>query len=279
LLVPWRQLDTAALVGAIILVFVSYGVRAVRVYDYFRAQFPQQLAGGLPLCLHLSLQHNLLNNLLPMRSGELSFPLLMSRYFAVPAKRSLPVLLWFRLLDLHTLALLAALIIGADLIGQTMTLLLTAIWLLLPWLGYRLYRPWLQRIGDRPGRGWGLLRHILHSLPHSPASFWRSWWWTLLNWVIKLAVFAWVLSLFIDIGLGPAWLGATFGDLTSVLPIHGIAGAGTYEAGVMAGLLPFHIAPAAALTAAVNLHLFVLSCTILSGLVSLMLPKRIAAEA
>jgi uncharacterized membrane protein YbhN (UPF0104 family) len=279
LLAPWRELDSAALVGAIILVFVSYGVRAVRVYDYFRAQFPQQLAGGLPLCLHLSLQHNLLNNLLPMRSGELSFPLLMSRYFAVPAKRSLPTLLWFRLLDLHTLALLAALVTGADLIGQTTTLLLSAIWLLLPWLGYRLYRPWLQRIGDRPGRGWGLLRHILHSLPHSPASFWRSWLWTLLNWVIKLAVFAWVLSLFIDIGLGPAWLGATFGDLTSVLPIHGIAGAGTYEAGVVAGLLPFHIAPAAALTAAVNLHLFVLSCTILSGLISLMLPKRIAAAA
>lgn len=276
---PWRELDGAALVGAIILVFVSYGVRAVRVYDYFRAQFPQQLAGGLPLCLHLSLQHNLLNNLLPMRSGELSFPLLMSRYFAVPAKRSLPVLLWFRLLDLHSLALLAALVIGGDIIGPAATLAAVMVWLLLPWLGYRLYRPWLQRIGDRPGRGWGLLRHILHSLPHSPASFWRSWLWTLLNWVIKLAVFAWVLSLFIDIGLSPAWLGATFGDLTSVLPIHGIAGAGTYEAGVVAGLLPFHIAPAAALTAAVNLHLFVLSCTILSGLVSLLLPKRIAATA
>ena len=102
--------------------------------------------------------------------------------------------------------------------------------------------------------------------------FWRSWLWTLLNWGIKLAVFAWVLTLFLEMPMTTAWIGATVGDLTSVLPIHGIAGAGTYEAGVVAGLAPFGIEAAAGLQAAVNLHLFVLGCTLLSGLVSLLLP-------
>jgi len=41
---------------------------------------------------------------------------------------------------------------------------------------------------------------------------------------------------------------------------------------VVAGLLPFEIDAANALQAAVNLHLFVLGCTLLSGLLSLALP-------
>jgi len=66
-----------------------------------------------------------------------------------------------------------------------------------------------------------------------------------------------------------ALFGAIAGDLTSVLPIHGVAGAGTYEAGVMAGLLPYGVAPQPALAAAVNLHLFLLGTTLAGGAVSL----------
>jgi hypothetical protein len=270
LLKPWRELQATPLAGAIILVFVSYGLRALRVYDYFRSE----MHGRFALCLRLSLQHNLLNNLLPMRTGELSFPLLMSRYFSIAPTRSLPTLFWFRLLDLHTLLTLGLLVAGSAWLGTAGSLLATLVWLPLPWLAFRLYQPWLGAIGERPGRLWSLLRHMLHSLPQQTDHFWRSWLWTLLNWLIKLAIFAWVLSLFVDISLAAAWMGATAGDLTSVLPVHGVAGAGTYEAGVVAGLVPFQVAAAASLTAAVNLHLFVLGCTLLSGLLSLLLPRH-----
>lgn len=275
LLTPWKNLSLAPLVAAIILVFLTYGLRAFRVYDYFRPQ----ISGQFVLCLHLSLQHNMMNNLLPMRTGELSFPVLISRYFAIPAKQSIPTLLWFRLLDLHSLALLALLITGHEIIGLTPTLVITALWLILPWAGYHLCRSWLNKIENRSGRAWTILQHTLQSFPQTPARFWRSWLWTLLNWILKLAVFAWVLGLFVETSFAAAWLGAIGGDLTSVLPIHGIAGAGTYEAGVVAGLIPFGISPAEALVAAVNLHLFVLGCTIVSGLASLILPKKIAEKA
>ena len=46
-----------------------------------------------------------------------------------------------------------------------------------------------------------------------------------------------------------------------MLPIHGVAGAGTYEAGVLAGLIPWAVDQKVALAAAVNLHLFVLGTT------------------
>ena len=100
----------------------------------------------------------------------------------------------------------------------------------------------------------------------------RAWFWTLFNWVVKLAVFAWILILFAPL-LSPAvaLLGAIGGDLTSVLPVHGVAGAGTYEAGVMAALLPFGVPAAQALMAAVNLHLFMLGLSLAGGALALAL--------
>jgi uncharacterized membrane protein YbhN (UPF0104 family) len=269
LLAPWKDLDILSLLSAVGLVFVTYALRALRIYDFFRAKMRNRFR----LTLRLSLQHNMLNNLLPMRTGELSFPILMSRYFSVPAMRSIPALLWFRLLDLHTLVALALLVAGTSVMSPAITTAATALWLVLPWLGFRLYRPWLKLSEDRQGKFWSILRMILQSLPQNHVMFWRSWMWTVLNWMLKLAVFAWVLMLFIDTDFGAAWMGATAGDLTSVLPIHGIAGAGTYEAGVVAGLLPFGSKPAEALTAAVNLHLFLLSCTVISGILGRGLPK------
>ena len=270
LLSPWHSLAPGYLAAGIILIFLSYSLRALRVYDYFLAD----TRGQFGVCLRLSLQHNLLNNLLPMRAGELSFPVLMARCFSVPAMRSVPALLWFRLLDLHTLIAFALLVISEPFIGQTLGALLGLAWMTLPWLGFKLYGAWQLRLTHHTGKFGILMRRVLESLPQQPHLFWRSWLWTLLNWSIKLAVFAWILTLFSEIPLSTAWIGATVGDFTSILPIHGMAGAGTYEAGVVAGLAPFGIKPTEALQAAVNLHLFVLGCTLLSGLLSLLLPRQ-----
>lgn len=267
LLAPWREVPPAAIAVAAALTFASYWLRALRFYDYFRAD----MAGRFALCIKLMLQHNLLNNLLPMRSGELSFPLLMSRYFAVPLQRSLPALLWFRVLDLHTLAVVA--LLAATGVALPLVLLGLALWLPLPWLAFRFaarLQRWLGR-RPQPGRVARLAAELLRGLPQHRGAFWRAWGWTVLNWLVKLAAFAWVLRLFADSGWAAAVMGAIAGDLTSVLPVHGIAGAGTYEAGVVAGLLPYGVAAAVALAAAVNLHLFLLATTLAGGAVSLMM--------
>jgi len=269
LLRPWRELSPLMVLGAGAVVFVSYAVRALRLYDYFRTD----MSGAYGLCLRLFLQHNMLNNLLPMRSGELSFPWLMSRYFSVQPIRSLPALLWFRLLDLHTLlaiALTVTLFNSRDLVLGGGLLL----WVSMPYLGYRLSGR-LQRVIARRTRSrlWRLALRLLESLPQSPRDFWASWLWTVLNWLVKLAAFSWVLLFFIDTGLAAASLGVIAGDLTSVLPIHGVAGVGTYEAGVVGGLLPFGVDADEALSAAINLHLFLLGSAVLGGLLSILLPR------
>ena len=270
LLAPWRTLQPAPLAAAIILVFFTYGLRALRVHDYFR----DDTRGHFATVLRLSLQHNLLNNLLPARSGELSFPLLMSHHFAIPPLRSVPALLWFRLLDLHTLLACGLLVTGDALLGPGWAWPLTLGWMLLPWLGFRVFAPRLARWRQPEGRLAVRLHQAAQALPLDAPLFWRSWLWTLLSWGIKLAVFAWILGLFASMGTVAAWVGVIAGDLTSVLPVHGVAGAGTYEAGVVAALLPFGIDAKSALQAAVNLHLFILGGTLLAGLLSLALPAR-----
>jgi uncharacterized membrane protein YbhN (UPF0104 family) len=269
LLAPWRDLPVVETIMAAALILVSYWLRAVRFYDYFRSD----MAGRFALCIKLMLQHNLLNNLLPMRTGELSFPVLMTRYFAVPVLRSMPALLWFRVLDLHTLGIFALLAVhGAAWPVTTGALVL---WLPLPWLSFHFGGRWRRALQhhDRK-RAYRLLSRLLQGLPHEPAAFWRAWGWTALNWLVKLGVFVWVLRQFVPITFPAAAMGVIAGDLTSVLPVHGVAGAGTYEAGVVAGLLPYGVAGQAALAAAVNLHLFLLGTTLVGGIISLFIGGR-----
>jgi glycosyltransferase 2 family protein len=266
LLAPWLLVPVGQIAVAAVLILISYWLRAVRFYDYFRTE----MAGRFALCIKLMLQHNLLNNILPMRTGELSFPVLMTRYFSVPALRSIPALLWFRAMDLHTLGFFGVLAVPSAAWPWPLATIALALWLPLPWLSFHFSSRWrhaLQRHDQKPA--YRLLSRVLQGLPQAPAAFWRAWGWTALNWVFKLGAFVWVLRLFIPISLPAAWMGSIAGDLTSVLPVHGLAGAGTYEAGVVAGLLPYGVAAQPALAAAVNLHLFLLGTTLVGGAISL----------
>lgn len=267
LLAPWQAVSWLALLWACVLVFVSYILRAVRLYDYFHPH-------SFIACLRLMLLHNLFNNFLPMRAGEVSFPVLMQRYFQISVAQSTATLLWFRGLDLHSLGALALLALASHGLSALSTTALMLAWLSLPWWVYRWQQTGLQRLYHCLSPRWHpLLDKIQAGLPQQARAFWRAWWWTLLNWTVKLGVFAWVLSLFVSVPSTSALLGAVGGELSSVLPIHGVAGVGTYEAGIVAALLPFGLDTRTATQAAVNLHLFLLGVCLLGGVVALLLKK------
>ncbi|MFO8174635.1 MAG: lysylphosphatidylglycerol synthase transmembrane domain-containing protein [Gemmatimonadota bacterium] len=267
LLAPWKEIPPGSLGVALFLVLVSYALRTVRIHQYFAPA----TTGAFTRSFRLVLIHNLFNNLLPMRSGEASFPLLMKRDFQVPFARSVPGLFYLRLLDLHFLLFLGAVVFapGRGIPGWAAP----AVLLPLPVLGFLLQK-WVQ---DRVGSGaMGAGRRVtwLEGLPRSRRLFLGTWLWTGINWSVKLLVFAWILRAFSPVSYPTALLGSITGELSSVLPFHGLAGAGTYEAGVMAGLLPMGVGMEAALAGAVNLHLFVLGTSILSGLLALPLSRR-----
>jgi uncharacterized membrane protein YbhN (UPF0104 family) len=267
-LAPWQQLPLERITLAVLLVLLSYVIRTVRLVAFFGVE----LRGRFSVALRLTLINNLWNNLLPT-FGELSFPILMQRYFIISPARSLPALLWFRLLDLHAILLLAVLSLmlhrdswwpAASLIA----LLTLAIPLIYRWLP--------TSIGYFEHKSTGGLKEKLSKLRKALPTSWRllllTSWWTLVNWALKLMVFAWIIQQFVAINFGQSLLGAIGGELTSVLPVNGIAGTGTYEAGVVAALLPAEIGHQEALKAAVNLHLFLLSCTLLSAFLSYLVP-------
>jgi uncharacterized membrane protein YbhN (UPF0104 family) len=271
LLLPWREVAIPLLLLIMCLVLSSYAVRAQRLYSYFREEMRERFR----LAFKLMLQHNLANNFLPMRSGEVAFPVLMSRYFEIPLARSMPALLWLRLLDLHTLVLLGLWAVGNQWLGQALLGVVMVVWLFLPWGGFLANHWLLARIDPAAaGRLQTLLRKILDGAPKESRRLLKIWLWTLLNWLVKLFAFAWLLALFADLQTSQAMLGVIGGELTSVLPVHGIAGAGTYEAGIVAALLPFDIETETALGAAVNLHLFLLGVTLIGAAVSLLLRDR-----
>jgi uncharacterized membrane protein YbhN (UPF0104 family) len=264
LLSPWREVPPGALATAVLLVLASYCIRTVRIHLYFSPA----TAGGFLRTFRLIILHNLFNNLLPMRSGEASFPLLMKREFQVPFGRSVPGLFYLRLLDLHFLILLGALVFTP---GRGLWVWILPVLLLpLPLLGFQV-QTWLQE-RVRSGHS-GRLRGVtwLEGLPRSPGVVLTAWTWTAVNWSVKLLVFAWVLQVFVPVPFTWALLGSVTGELSSVLPIHGLAGAGTYEAGVMASLVPLGVDLQPALAGAVNLHLFILGTSFVSGILALML--------
>ena len=212
-------------------------MRAHRIKDYF----PRETAGRFLWLFRVTQVHNILNIMLPLRTGETSFPLLMRSEFGVPLAHGTSALLVLRLLDLH--ALLAA--AGVGLVAGAGY----SLWACGLWLAF-LVSPLAALSVPRSGAGHGAARdfrqrfsklvdEIDDGIPRDLAAFIRAWVLTVLNWGVKVLVLAWVLGL---MGVGPiaaCFGGALGGELSSVLPVHAPAGVGTYPAGIAAGAAAF----------------------------------------
>ena len=265
LLSPWAAIPLSGLALAIALMLASYMLRAWRVADHFA------IRGHFGTVLSLNLQHNLWNNLLPMRAGELSFPLLMRQKFGTDPAYALAGLFWIRLVDAQVLAALAlgSLLWLAKI--EALALLLVLIALLAPF-GFWVTRHWLTtRVASmHRGKLHTLFNKALAGLPRDARHFAVGVGLTWANWLLKLAALAWVLRQFVPITWTGAGLGVLGGEVTSVLPIHAPGGFGTYEAGMLAALLPQGLNLANATTAAINTHLFLLGTSLVFGLLAML---------
>ena len=271
LLEPWQRLPATTLLPALGLLLSSYLLRAVRL----QAMLGDAPGVTLGRSLRLTVEHNFLNNLLPMRAGELSFPVLAGRYCGLGLGRSVPALLLFRVLDLHSILWLGLVCLGwaAGRPGlAALGLLLLAAVAPAYLLARRLSRH--LEAGESPGRLRRAAVTLLAALPERGGRFALLLGLSVANWAVKLATLAWLLAAMAGVGPVAAWLGATGGELSSVLPVHGWAGFGTYEAGITLGLAAAGARLADALPVAVNLHLVVLGTSVATGLVSIALPNR-----
>lgn len=270
----WESAGLGSALIALAALLGTYVLRTWRIYDYF----PTETAGRFGTLLRLAQVHNLLNIMLPFRSGEASFPLLMKREFDLPLARGTAALFVMRLFDLH--ALLAAAGIGLVLqtsgtIGAHWAWVIWFAFLILPAIGFAL-RGLAMRLAAKvlPAKAEKLLAEIEAGLPVDRNAFARAWCATLVNWFTKIAVLAWVLCLLGGLPVPAGFGGALGGELSSVLPVHAPAGVGTYPAGISAGAIAFGaVATGPALEelgqAAVNTHLLVIVSSLIGTALSL----------
>lgn len=227
--------------------FLTYALRALRVLH----EFGEQTRGRFLACLKLVLTHNALVNLLPMRSGEFAFPLLLKRDFGVPLSRAAGSLLWLRVQDAFVLAALAVAGwpgLGAGLRAAGLVLL-AACGLAMPTAAQWL----LKRVQSDK------LVPIAAALADAARHARIGWLWTIANWAVKLFVLSAVLAHLIGTGACIGLSGTIGGELSALLPVQGVAGFGSYEAGVAGALALSRVPLAEGLQAAFSLHLLVLA--------------------
>jgi len=245
--------------------FLSYVLRALRVHDEFRLHARSRFGS----CLRIVLIHNAMVNIVPFRGGEAAFPLLLRQTFGTPLGRAIASLFWFRLQDAFVVAILAVVIWPG--LPTLVRIVGVAVLIATAWA--------LPRWANAPHR------HSQDYLPDSKVSRIREafaestrharfgWLWTISNWSVKLAVQAWLLAQLLGTSAAVGGAGVLGAELASILPIQGVAGFGTYEAGAAAAMLPNGIALASGLQAALALHLVVIASALVAGAIAWLIPS------
>ena len=236
ILAQWGKVGILPILLALALLTGTYFLRTWRIYDYF----PKETGGHFTALFRVTQVHNLLNIMMPFRTGETSFPVLMRSEFGIPLARGTSALFVMRLLDLH--ALLAAAGIGLAL-ASSYSVLAWVAWLafvLLPVAGFALRRPLIKYAAKAlPKKAQTLVHELERGLPANAGAFARAWLTTVVNWLVKVLVLAWALRLMNVTPLSASFGGALGGELSSVLPVHAPGGVGTYPAGITAGAMAF----------------------------------------
>jgi len=267
----WSNWSLTSTLIALVLMFCTYLVRAYRIRDYFRDYSRVSFSESI----RITLIHNLANNLLPMRSGEASFPLMMRSSFDLPLSMTTGTLLFFRVLDLQVLLALGAIAwiwqLHSNLIGWSAWVVFVLSPLVL--IQGRTYIE-SKILVLLPRKLEELSKKILSGTPQSFDPLIRTLALTWLNWSTKIIVFAWILMSFAELELVQAITGAMGGELSSVLPFHAPAGVGTYEAGVVAGAALTGSSIDSSVAAAVNLHILIILGTLIGGVIAPLINQK-----
>lgn len=262
----------SAILPAVLGLFASYALRALRIWDEFR----HDTALNYLDCLRLMLIHNAFVNLLPLRSGELAFPILLKRHAGIDYARSTGSLLWWRLQDISLLLGIAALTWPE--LHPAIRALVLAGWFALLFAGTGYARRYQARLhapfGSRPEMPTtNVFAKLLVALAQATHASRRGWLWTIANWSVKLVAQAILLAALLPAGLRVAAVGVLGAEAAAVLPVQGLAGFGSFEAGAAAALATQGYAFSDGLRVALVLHLFVLACAVLASFPAWLLPR------
>ncbi len=253
---PVRTMLIVFLLGA-----VSWFLRGLRTYILFEK---------VPLAqsLGMSFVHNTANNLAPMRLGELVLPALARWMGNIEFSVGLTGLVWIRLLDFISLIGISVCIILLPSAGAIMLALLAALIFLTPLLLAvvvpKIQHIWLPRILKNA-------RDQLIFEARNGRRLQQMWRLTILAWLSKLVSMGILLAALSGIPMTDLMATILGAELSSILPVHGLAGAGSYEIGGVLGSSLIGLSPILALEITIQLHIYVLSLTMVFGILGVLL--------
>ena len=266
-----RELSLPFLALSLLLYTLTYYFRAKR----FTVFFPQIETKDLAAVMAV---HTFFNNLLPFRSGEASFPIILKKLFGVEGVISSAALVVARLFDLLSLSILFTLatfgVAAANRKFLAVSLILTGAILLTLAAGFKLLKFLKKRFG------FASALFFFFSEFKSARNLLMVFLYSLLNWLTKFTAFYLIMRAGnLKFNFFQTTFAATFGELTTVLPIHSIGGFGTYEAGLVGGFALLGFKGSYALTVAFYFHLLLF---VMSGLLAftgwLYLSRRIGGK-
>ncbi|MEC8694256.1 MAG: lysylphosphatidylglycerol synthase domain-containing protein [Pseudomonadota bacterium] len=245
----------------LILGSVNWVLRGLRTWLLFE-QVPLLEALGM------SFVHNTANNLAPMRLGELALPLLARWLGNVEFSVGLTSLLWIRLLDFISLVSISLCVFLLPSVGSIMLAFIAALIFLTPLL-IAVLVPKTQ--GLRLPKILEQARSQLIFESQNGQRLHRIWRLTILAWLAKILGMAILLATLSGIAVTDVISTILGAELSSILPIHGLAGAGSYEAGGIIGSTFVGLSPILALEMTIQLHIYVLSLTVVFGILGVLL--------
>lgn len=258
-------LPTQTALVIVLLGAVSWLLRGLRTWILF---------DHLPLteALGLSFIHNTANNLAPMRLGELALPILARWLGGIEFSIGLTSLLWIRLLDFISLIGISLCIIFLPAAGTIILAPLAALIFLTPLiLGFIVPQTQHIQLPEILAKA----RTQLIYEAQNRRRLHRIWRLTILAWLSKIMGMGVLLATLSGMPMTKVVTTILGAELSSILPIHGLAGAGSYEVGGILGSALIGLSPIVALEMTIQLHIYVLSLTAVFGILgALLLLKR-----
>lgn len=273
--------DTLAACAAIYL--AAHSFRALRFGALLRTASP-----GFPALLSVVSVHNLLNQVMPVRTGESAYPVLVRKYADVGYSRGITTLLLVRVYDLAAFAgifcvfmldafvaklygwPLRAVAVSASVAGlafmfRHIDALAAAI---AGWVSGMSGHPGLRSmLGEKSMERAGLLADGMKQAV-SGGGYLKLGAYTVCVWLLTFAMFhVFVTGIRPDTTFSATVIGSSGAVLTGLLPVNAIGSVGTLEGGWTLGMVAVGLDREAALASGVMMHAFVIVYGLLLSLV------------
>ncbi len=201
--------------------------------------------------------HTFFNNVMPFRSGETSFPIILKKLFGIEMSRSSVILFGARVFDLLSLSLLFLISLFSVSFSDKRLIFfpIAAVFLIGATLFF-VYR-FLHFFREKIPFFDELI--VASAVLFRADKLFMMFVFSICIWVLKFVAFMFILNAaHLNLGFLKTIFVSTFAELTTVLPVHSFGGFGTFEAGMVGGFSLIGISAKQALPYAVYFHTLIL---------------------